>query len=292
MNMSKMPDGGSAMSSLRERYGSWAVVAGASTGLGAAFAEQIVSRGVNVVLLARRTDLLAETAARLREKYGAAVRPVTVDLTDPDFWEVVSAATEDLEVGMLVYNAMYDPTGRFLDVPLAEHLKALAVNGTAPTILSHELGRRMVARGRGCIVLVSSMAALQGTKVFASYGAGKAYGLILAEGLWDELREHGVDALAYVVGATATPHFLEMQKAASGPRPTAEQLEAVRQAGSEAVAAPRSPEQVAAALMPFLDRGPRQYSHPDDEERANTDASRSRREVVEAMGKMTSLVWG
>ncbi|MEZ4292832.1 MAG: SDR family NAD(P)-dependent oxidoreductase [Myxococcota bacterium] len=90
----------------------------------------------------------------------------------------------------------------------------------------------MVDRGRGCVVLVSSMAALQGIKVFASYGAGKAYGLILGEGLWDELREQGVDALAYVVGATATPHYVEMQEAASGARPTEAQLAEVRRAGS------------------------------------------------------------
>ncbi|MEZ4356176.1 MAG: SDR family NAD(P)-dependent oxidoreductase [Myxococcota bacterium] len=280
------------MIDLTERYGPWAVVAGASTGLGAAFAEELARRGMNVVLLARRATLLEETAAGLRERHGVSVRPVTVDLASPDLWSVVSAATDDLEIGMLVYNAMYDPTGRFLEVPLAEHLKAVAVNCAAPTILAHELGRRMVDRGRGCVVLVSSMAALQGIKVFASYGAGKAYGLILGEGLWDELREQGVDALAYVVGATATPHYVEMQEAASGARPTEAQLAEVRQAGSEAVAAPRTPEQVAAALMPLLDRGPRGYSHPDDEARAEADARRPRREVVDAMGKMTSLVWG
>ncbi|MBW2424867.1 MAG: SDR family NAD(P)-dependent oxidoreductase [Deltaproteobacteria bacterium] len=280
------------MLNLKQRYGPWAVVAGASTGLGAAFADEVASRGVNVVLLARRTELLEETAARLRERHGVSVRPVTVDLADPDLWEVVWGATQDLEIGMLVYNAMYDPQGRFLDVPLRQHLQAIAVNCTAPTILSHELGRRMADRGRGSIVLVSSMAALQGIKIFASYGAGKAYGLILAEGLWDELREKGVDVLGYVVGATETPHYIEVQATRSGPPPTQEQIEEVRQAGSEAVAAPRSPEQVAAALFPFLEEGPRQYSHPDDEAQADADARRSRREVVEAMGKMTSLVWG
>jgi short-subunit dehydrogenase len=277
---------------LGERYGSWAVVAGASTGLGAAFANEIASRGVNVVLLARRPELLEETAAEIRERHGVSVRPVTVDLADPELWSTVSAAIDDLEVGMFVYNAMLDPTGRFLDVPLDRHLQALAVNCAAPTILTHELGRRMAERGRGSIVLVSSTAALQGIKVFASYGAGKAYGLILAEGLWDELRERGVDVLAYVVGATATPHYLEMQAAASGPGPTEEQIREVEQAGSQAVMAPRTPGQVAAALFPFLDQGPRQYSHPDDEARARQDATRSRREVVETMGKMTSLVWG
>jgi short-subunit dehydrogenase len=280
------------MSSLTERYGPWAAVAGASTGLGAAFADELARRGMNVVLMARRTALLEETAAGLRERHGVSVRAVTVDLAAPDLWDGVSAATDDLEIGMLVYNAMLDPTGRFLDVPLEQHLRAIAVNCSAPTILTHELGRRMANRGRGSIVWVSSTAALQGVKVFASYGAGKAYGLILAEGLWDELREQGVDVLAYVVGATATPHYLEMQAAGERAAPTEEQIQAVAQAGSEAVMAPRTPEQVASALFPFLDRGPRQYSHPDDEARANADATRSRREVVEEMGKMTSLVWG
>ncbi|MEZ4292833.1 MAG: SDR family NAD(P)-dependent oxidoreductase [Myxococcota bacterium] len=122
------------MIDLTERYGPWAVVAGASTGLGAAFAEELARRGMNVVLLARRATLLEETAAGLRERHGVSVRPVTVDLASPDLWSVVSAATDDLEIGMLVYNAMYDPTGRFLEVPLAEHLKAVAVNCAAPAI--------------------------------------------------------------------------------------------------------------------------------------------------------------
>lgn len=279
------------MASLRERYGPWAVVAGASTGLGAAFADQVAAHGLDVVLLARRTALLEETAAAIRERHGVCVRPVTVDLADRNLWRVVSEATEDLEIGMLLYNAMLDPLGRYLDIPLEQHLQALAVNCTAPTILTHEFGRRMADRGHGSIVLVSSMAALQGIKIFASYGAGKAYGLILAEGLWDELREKGVDVIAYVVGATATPHYIELQST-DVPPPTEEQSRDVRQAGLGTVMAPRTPEQVAAALFPLLDQGPRQYSHPDDEARANEDARRSRREVVEGMGKMTSLVWG
>ena len=279
-----------AESDFDERYGPWALIAGASTGLGAAFANEVASRGVNVVLLARRTELLEETAKSIRESYGVSVRPVTVDLAAPDLWDRVAAATDDLELGMLIYNAMYDPLGRFIDVPLEEHLLAIAVNCTAPTILTHHLGRKMAARGRGNIVLVSSMAALQGLKIFASYGAGKAYELILAEGLWDELRDRGVDVLGYVVGATNTPHYQEV--AARGSAPTPGEIKDLQEGLSDSVAAPRSPEEVAAALFPLLDQGPRQYSHPDDEAAANRDATRARREVVREMGEMSSFVWG
>ena len=121
--------------------------------------------------------------------------------------DAIVAATGGLEVGTLVYNAAAEPRGYFLEVPAAEHLDNITVNCTVPTLLCHHFGRAMAARGRGAIALVSSMGALQGGKVFASYFAAKAYEWILAEGLWAELGEAGVDAVAYVVGATRTENY-------------------------------------------------------------------------------------
>jgi uncharacterized protein len=159
-------------------------------------------------------------------------------------------------------------------VPLDDHLRGVAMNVTTPTVLSHLFGRPMVDRGRGGIVLVSSGAAHAGMKVFTTYAAGKAYELILGEGLWDELREHGVDALAYVVGATATPTFVKSSE-----------HDAVTATGA------RTPEQVAAQLFEVLGTTPRGYSHPGDEGRAGAAAGRPRTEVVAAVGETISAIW-
>jgi short-subunit dehydrogenase len=272
-----------------DRYGPWAVVAGASTGLGAAFADECASRGLNVVVFARRRELLEETAAGIRDRHGVEVRAVPLDMADPELDAKAAGATDDVDVGLVIFNAAAEPQGPFIQTPLEELLTNVTVNCTAPTVFCHRFAPAMAARGKGGIVLVSSMAALQGIKIFTHYGAGKAYELILGEGLWDELRDHGVDALAYVVGSTATPNFLENARQMAVPDPA--ELEKLTGVGALENAAPRSPESVAAALFDQIGAGPRAYSHPDDKTRAEADAGKTRDEVVSSMGKMTSLFW-
>jgi uncharacterized protein len=276
-----------------ERFGRWGVVAGASTGLGAAFGVEAARRGLDVLLVARRGDVLEESAAAIRAQFPVEVRTLVLDLARPDAATMVAAATAELEVGLFVYNAAAEPQGRFLATPLEELHANIAVNCTTPTTLVHRLAPPMVERGRGGVVLVSSMGALQGIKVFAAYGAAKSYELILGEGLWDELRDHGVDAFAYVVGATATPNFL---RNAGKVQADPEVLAGLIEQSGQAVGAPRSPEEVAASCFRVLDGrdrepvGPRHYSHPDDEARAAADARRPRADVVGDMGRMTSAM--
>jgi short-subunit dehydrogenase len=257
-----------------EQYGPWALVAGASEGLGAAFADECAQRGCNVALIARRAALLEETARSVRERHGVETREIVADLGRADIGDVVATAAGDLDVGLFIYNAAFAAQGLFVDVPLEDHLLSIAVNVTTPTVLAHALGRKMRDRGRGGIVLVSSGAAHGGMKIFTTYAAAKAYELILGEGLWDELRDAGVDALGYVVGATATPTFAK----------------STEQDAVKAMSA-RTPQQVAAQLFEVLGTGPRGYSHPGDEERAQAGAARPRAEVVAATGEVISSVW-
>jgi short-subunit dehydrogenase len=264
---------------LPDRYGNWAVVAGASAGLGAAFAASAASRGFKVALLARRANALDDTAAKVRDAHGVETRCIVADLASPGVEDAVARATDDLDVGLFVYNAAAEPAGRFLDLPLEEHRLNIAVNCSAPTALCHHFGRRMVDQGRGAIAIVSSMAALQGIRMFVSYGAAKAYELILAEGLWDELREHGVEVLSYVVGATASANYV-------GARPDA--YHGADSTAADRVLAPATPEEVAERLLTRLDGGPRQYSHDTDETNALAAAGRPRADVVRAMGEVTS----
>ena len=273
-----------------DRYGPWAVVAGASAGLGAAFADEAARRGTNVILCARRSDVMERTAAELRDRHGVEVRTVTADMGSPDLDDVVAAATDDVEVGLFIYNAAAEPQGRFLTTPTDELLTNITVNCMTPTVLTKRFATAMVSRGRGGIVLVSSMGALQGVKIFAAYGAAKAYELILGEGLWDELRDQGVDACAYVVGATATPNFVHNANKMTPPDPEA-LARVLGESGNASVGEPRTPEDVAAALFEQLGTGPRLYSHPDDAASASHAATLPREEAVARMGRLTELFW-
>jgi len=203
------------MNEFRERYGSYALIAGASVGLGEAFARRLAERGLNLLLIARRPDALERLASDLRSRHGIEVRTLAADLGQPDLREVVEHAVAGLTVGLLVYNAAYSVIGPFVDHSLDQQLHVLDVNCRGPLVLSHILGRAMAERGRGGIVLMTSMAGSQGGPWLASYAASKAFNLVLAEGLWDELGERGVDVIACRAGATRTPGY-----AASQPRPS------------------------------------------------------------------------
>jgi short-subunit dehydrogenase len=201
---------------LLERYGPWAFIAGASEGIGRAFAEALAREGFSLLLAARRPAPLEQLQQTLRQLHGVEVRILEVDLSAADALTSISTATRGLEVGLLIYNAAHSTQGEFLEQPLANHLLSVELNCRGPLTLAHHFGRAMRERGRGGIVLMSSLSGLQGTAMVASYAASKAFNLVLAEGLWEELHEHGVDVLACVAGATRTPSFENSRPADGG----------------------------------------------------------------------------
>jgi short-subunit dehydrogenase len=189
-----------------ERYGPWALIAGGSEGLGAEIALALAARGLNLVLLARRVEPLAALARQIEQQHGVEVRPMAVDLADrPALAELVGELAK-LEIGLLVCNAALSPIGEFLDLEPEIHARILGVNCQAASMLVRRLAPPMVERGHGGIVLVSSVASIQGTALVAHYAA-KAYLRVLAEGLWHELRPKGVDVLASCAGPTDTPTY-------------------------------------------------------------------------------------
>jgi short-subunit dehydrogenase len=188
------------------RYGPWAVVAGASEGVGAALARAFAARGVHVVLLARRQAVLDEVAASIRVEAEVEVRAVAVDLTDHDAMERIVAATADVEVGLVAYCAGADPNYEpFLANPVETALGLVRRNCAVPVEMCHHFAGPMAARGRGGIVLVGSGAGLVGAPNMVAYGASKAFDMVLGEALWAELHDQGVDVLSLVLGVTDTP---------------------------------------------------------------------------------------
>lgn len=197
------------MAALRERYGPWALVTGASAGIGQEFARQLAAHGLNLVLVARRADRLRALAAELESRHGVAAIAAPLDLASDDFLDELQPITTGLEVGLLVNSAGFSLTGEFLDHPLEDQLRLLYVKSRAPLMLAHRYGRAMRQRGRGGVIFVSSITGFVATPLWSHYAATNAYGLLLGEGLAAELRPHGVDVLALCPGTTRT-EFLEV----------------------------------------------------------------------------------
>lgn len=190
------------------RYGPWALVAGASEGLGAEFATQLAHHKLNLVLVARRKELLDALASKLVQEYAVEVRTIELDLAQDDADSIIAEQTDDLDIGLLVYNAAVSLIGPFFAQPLQGHVSEVAVNCRAPLTLVYLFGQRMLKRKRGGIILMSSLSSAQGSPLVANYAATKAYNKILAEGLWEELRTQGVDVLACSAGPISTPNYI------------------------------------------------------------------------------------
>ena len=243
---------------LTARYGGIAVVAGASEGIGAAFARRLARAGFDLLLIARRPDPLAALADELRAAHGASVDTLRCDLADPGAVDAILAAVDGREVGLLVYNAAAAPVGRFLERAPDTLDTVVAVNVRTPTLLVRRLFGEPAAGGTGSagarrgVVLLSSMAGWQGSAMIASYAASKAYLRVLAEGLWDELYDDGVDVVAAVPGATATPGYEEQSGRRGGIGILAPDLvarDALRALGRRPVSVPGALYRLSAFLM-------------------------------------------
>ena len=201
------------------RYGPWAIVAGASEGIGAAFARQLAERGMSLLLIARRTEPLAALAEELRTRHRVEVKTISLDLAAADAQEHAQKLVDEHEVGLLVYNAAFSTVARFIDSSVDDKLRTVDVNVRAPLLFAHVVVPPMVQRGRGGVILMSSLTALFAAPYVATYGATKAFNLALGEALAFELAPRGVDVLSCCAGATRTPAFRKAADRAGGKEP-------------------------------------------------------------------------
>lgn len=257
------------------QFGPWALVAGGSDGTGEAYARELARRGLDVVLLARRTDVLDALAAAITEEFGVETATIAADLTDPDIGAIVDTGLAGREVGLLVVNAgAVHGAAHFLDRSLDEVVQLVDLNCRAPLTLAHLLGGRMRERGRGGIVIMSSMAMAAGSAFNATYCAAKSFEVILAEALWSELQPLGVDVMSVIAGATDTP---SMQRSIDG------------WSGQGGVMAP---EELVRGALDHLGRGPSYVPGADNRAGAQFLWPGSRVQLSQLMSEATASMYG
>jgi uncharacterized protein len=194
----------------RERFGPWAVVTGSSSGIGRAIARHLGSCGISVILVARRQERLEAVGAEIAGEFSVDYRVVRADLTEPTFFEPIERATRDLDVGTVVGNAGFASPGELLSLDRDELLRAVRIKVDANLTLVHHFGQRLAARGRGGILLVSSIGGLAGVPYVANTAGVEAYVLNLGEGLHVELERRGVHVTVLMPGPTLTESMAKM----------------------------------------------------------------------------------
>jgi short-subunit dehydrogenase len=192
---------------LKEKYGSTALVAGASEGIGAAFAEYLAAEGMDLVLIARHIQPLQKFADFLQNKYKVMTLCLSCDLADLNATQEVLEALNGKEINLIVYNAAQSYIGPFVKNTVQNHTRMAQVNMITPINILHVFGEKMVDKGKGAIILMASLAGFQGSGYLSVYAATKAFNRVLAESLWYEWKNSGVDVIACCAGATATPGY-------------------------------------------------------------------------------------
>jgi short-subunit dehydrogenase len=194
----------------RTRFGPWALVTGASSGIGREFARQIASHGIHVVLASRRVAELEALGREVRARWGVEHRVVEVDLSRPDALATIDASTRDLDIGLVVSNAGAAKPGDFLEASRDEMHATARLNVLAHLDLAHHFGRKLAARKRGGLLLVGALGASDGVPFMAHTAATKAYVHSLGQSLHVELGKRGVSVTVLMPGPTNTPALAEL----------------------------------------------------------------------------------
>lgn len=193
------------MKNFKQKYGPWALVTGASTGIGRSISEQLAQQGLNLVAVARNQSKLEILKNDLEAKYDIQVKTISEDLSKPEASSEIAEQTVDIDIGLLVANAGIENNGPFIDNDADDESRLLALNIVSPMQLSHIFAKRFSDRGKGGILLISSLFGYQGVPYVANYSASKAYILSLGEALNVELKSLGIDVTVLSPGMTKTP---------------------------------------------------------------------------------------
>lgn len=261
-----------------EKYGPWAIIAGASEGTGREFARQVAVQGVNLILVARRQGPLSELADEIRQESGVECITASVDLTKADAAARIAEAAAGREVGLYISNAGSDTNGAlFLDKDIDAWLDLIALNSLTPLRCCHQFAQGMRERGRGGILLVGSGACYGSGPNMATYSGAKAFDMRFAEGLWSELEPHGIDVLFFALGRTDTPAFRTLLAEKGMPVPPGL----------------ADPADVARLGLERLPHGPvADWGVADDEPGPGGASAVQRRQRVRMIAEMSAAVFG
>ena len=189
----------------KDRFGPWAVITGASSGIGKEFARQLAASGLNLVLVARRLALLEETGRLLEKEFGIQYVTVETDLAQESSIEKIAKATSDLDIGLLISNAGTGKPGRFLSFEEKDLRYILQLNAASHLSLTHYFGKRMAKRGKGGVLLTGAMGATNGVPYMANEAGTKGYIQSLGKSLHTEFKEAGIHITVLVTSPTETP---------------------------------------------------------------------------------------
>ena len=193
------------MKNFKQKYGPWALVTGASSGIGKSISKLLAQQGLNLVAVARNQANLETLKNDLEAKYAIRVETIAEDLSKPEASSVIAEKTSGIDIGLLIANAGIENNGPFIDNDANDESRLLALNVMSPMQLSHIFARRFSERGQGGILLTSSLFGYQGVPYVANYSASKAYILSLGEALNVELQPLGIDVTVLSPGLTKTP---------------------------------------------------------------------------------------
>jgi len=192
------------MRNFKEDYGEWALITGASSGIGLEYSKQLAEKQLNVVMVARRAERLEALAEEIKQTYGVATKIIVADLSTAAGIQAVKDETIRLNIGLLVNNAGREDSGYFLRTSIEVALMTVDLNCRAPLQLTHHFAQLMVKRQKGGIIFMASIVSFQGVPHIANYAASKAYDLIFAEGIAAELKPYNVDVTVVAPGFTKT----------------------------------------------------------------------------------------
>ena len=186
------------------KYGQWAIITGASSGIGKAFAYDVANQGMNVILVSNEKEQLDTICTEISEKFGVKALPCCVDLANQSCINDIAKLADRKEIGLLVNDASYGIHGKFAETPVEDYYNLINVNVNAYVTLTHKFLPQMISRKKGAVIMVSSLNAFSPIAESAIYTATKAFELFFGGALWLEMKENNVDVLVVMPGPTRT----------------------------------------------------------------------------------------
>ncbi len=197
------------MGHLKNKYGDWALVAGAALGLGQSFCVALAKQNINIIMVDNQSKPLKKLSNSLNQKFGIQTLTIHIDLNNPDSKTQIMEKVKDVDCRLLIYNAAFSRIKKFTDHTSNDLEHYLNVNIGSQLKLVHAFSKKLINKQqKGGILLMSSLAGLLGMQFIAPYAASKAFAWNLAEALHHELKPYNIDVTACIAGATATDAYL------------------------------------------------------------------------------------